>query len=85
MRIVLNSFYSFDLIYVINLLVEWFKELYSVLLTEVMGALLSVLLIWVVTGVLVYMAVQRVITEDYEIDATVMLITAALSVVFNLV
>lgn len=85
MRIVLNSFYSFDLIYVINLLVEWFKELYSVLLTEVMGALLSVLLIWVVTGVLVYMAVQRVITEDYEIDATVMLITAGISVVFNLV
>lgn len=69
----------------INLLVEWFKELYSVLLEEVMGALLSVLLIWVVTGVLVYMAVQRVITEDYEIDATVMLITAGLSVVFNLV
>jgi solute carrier family 30 (zinc transporter), member 2 len=49
-----------------------------------MGALLSVLLIWVVTGVLFYMAVQRVITDNYEIDATVMLITAAIGVAFNL-
>ena len=48
-----------------------------------MGALVSVLLIWVVTGVLVYMAVQRVMESDYEIDATVMLITAAVGVVVN--
>lgn len=53
-------------------------------LSEVMGALLSVLLIWVVTGVLVYLAIQRVITQDYEIDAQVMLITAAVGVFFNL-
>uniref|UniRef100_A0A2A4JWG0 Zinc transporter 2-like n=1 Tax=Heliothis virescens TaxID=7102 RepID=A0A2A4JWG0_HELVI len=44
---------------------------------EVIGALTSVLLIWVVTGVLVYMAVQRVIYKQFEIDATVMLITSA--------
>lgn len=53
-------------------------------LSEVMGALLSVLLIWVVTGVLVYLAIQRVITQDYEIDGQVMLITAAVGVCFNL-
>lgn len=52
---------------------------------EVMGALLSVLLIWVVTGVLVYLAIRRVITRDYEIDGQVMLITAAVGVFFNLV
>lgn len=45
---------------------------------------MSVLLIWVVTGVLVYMAVQRVITGDFEIDATVMLIVAAAGVGFNI-
>ncbi|XP_013175841.1 PREDICTED: zinc transporter 2-like isoform X1 [Papilio xuthus] len=52
---------------------------------EVIGALTSVLLIWVVTGVLVYMAVQRVIYNTFEIDATVMLITSAIGVAVNLV
>lgn len=51
---------------------------------EVIGALTSVLLIWVVTGVLVYMAVQRVIYNTFEIDATVMLITSAVGVAVNL-
>lgn len=55
-----------------------------VFFAEVMGALLSVLLIWVVTGVLVYMAVERVISQDFEIDASVMLITAGVSVAFNI-
>ncbi|CAH2989093.1 unnamed protein product [Chilo suppressalis] len=52
---------------------------------EVIGALTSVLLIWVVTGILVYMAVQRVIYKAFEIDATVMLITSAVGVAVNLV
>lgn len=51
---------------------------------EVIGALTSVLLIWVVTGVLVYMAVQRVIYKQFEINATVMLITSAVGVAVNL-
>ena len=48
-----------------------------------MGATVSVLLIWVVTGILVYMAVERVVSGDYEIDATIMLITAAIGVAVN--
>ncbi|CAL1295650.1 unnamed protein product [Larinioides sclopetarius] len=52
---------------------------------EVIGALTSVLLIWVVTGVLVYMAVQRIINEDYNIDAEIMLITAAVGVGVNVI
>lgn len=52
---------------------------------EVIGALTSVLLIWVVTGVLVYLAVQRVIEKDFEIDAKIMLITSAVGVAVNLV
>ncbi|KAG8195974.1 hypothetical protein JTE90_028948 [Oedothorax gibbosus] len=52
---------------------------------EVIGALTSVLLIWVVTGVLVYMAAQRIINEEYEIDAFVMLITAAVGVAVNII
>ncbi|XP_050314020.1 zinc transporter 2-like [Anthonomus grandis grandis] len=52
---------------------------------EVIGALTSVLMIWVVTGVLVYMAVQRIIHEDFEIDAPIMLITSAIGVAVNII
>lgn len=51
---------------------------------EVIGALTSVLLIWVVTGVLVYLAVQRIIYKEYEIEATIMLITSAIGVLVNI-
>lgn len=52
---------------------------------EILGAVTSVLMIWVLTGVLVYLAVERCIKQDYEIDAKVMLITAAVGVAVNLV
>lgn len=51
---------------------------------EVIGALTSVLMIWVVTGILVYLAVQRVITRNFEIDSFVMLVTSAVGVGVNL-
>jgi cation diffusion facilitator family transporter len=52
---------------------------------EVIGALTSVLLIWVVTGILVYMAVQRVITQEFEIDAQIMLITSGIGLIVNVI
>nr|XP_055027953.1 proton-coupled zinc antiporter SLC30A2-like [Misgurnus anguillicaudatus] len=52
--------------------------------SEVLGALLSVLSIWVVTIVLVLFAVQRIINDDYDIDSDVMLITAGCAVVLNI-
>lgn len=52
--------------------------------SEVIGALTSVLLIWVVTGILVLMAVQRLVSGQYDIDAPIMLITAAIGVVVNI-
>ena len=52
---------------------------------EVLGAILSVLMIWVVTGILVYMAVLRVISMEFEIDAKVMLITSGLGVLVNII
>lgn len=52
---------------------------------EVIGALTSVLLIWVVTGILVYMAVQRIMYKDFEIDAPIMLITSGVGVVVNII
>ena len=52
---------------------------------EVIGAITSVLLIWVVTGVLVSFAVQRVSGQDFDIDVDVMLITSVCGVAVNIV
>lgn len=52
---------------------------------EVIGAITSVLMIWVVTGILVFMAVQRVINQTYEIETDIMLITSGVGVLVNLV
>ena len=51
---------------------------------EVIGATVSVLMIWVVTGILVYVAIQRIINGDYEINATIMLITSGVGVGVNI-
>lgn len=51
---------------------------------EILGALLSVLSIWVVTGVLVYLAIERLLSGEYEIDGEAMLITSACAVAVNL-
>lgn len=48
-----------------------------------MGAVVSVLFIWVLTGVLVYLAIQRIINKQYEINALVMLLTATAGLIIN--
>ncbi|CAI5455739.1 unnamed protein product [Caenorhabditis angaria] len=52
---------------------------------EVLGAFFSVFLIWIVTGVLVVLAILRIINGDYEVEGGIMAITAGLGVVVNLV
>ena len=52
--------------------------------SEVLGALVSVLIIWVLTGVLVFLAIQRVMTRDFTIDADIMLITAGVGLGVNI-
>ncbi|TRZ01972.1 hypothetical protein DNTS_024150 [Danionella cerebrum] len=51
---------------------------------EVLSAGISVLLIYILTGVLVNEAAQRTIHQDFSIDGDVMLITAAVGVAVNL-
>ena len=51
---------------------------------EVIGALISVLLIWVVTAVLVGLAIQRVRSSDFHIHGTSMVVTASVGVAFNI-
>nr|XP_021149960.1 zinc transporter 8 isoform X1 [Columba livia] len=51
---------------------------------EILGALISMIIIWMVTGVLTYLASMRLLHPDYDIDATVMLITSACAVLANI-
>ena len=45
--------------------------------------MVSVLIIWVLTGVLVYEAVLRCIHQEFEVEAIIMLITACVGVFVN--
>ncbi|NXY85815.1 ZNT8 protein, partial [Alcedo cyanopectus] len=51
---------------------------------EILGALMSMIIIWMVTGLLTYLATMRLLHPDYSIDATVMLITSACAVLANI-
>ncbi|XP_033476447.1 putative proton-coupled zinc antiporter SLC30A4 [Epinephelus lanceolatus] len=52
---------------------------------EVVSAVVSVVLIYILTAILLYEAVQRTIHQDFDIDGDVMLITAAVGVAVNLI
>lgn len=51
---------------------------------EILGALLSILLLWVLTGVLCYSAVGRILHTDYEINSKILIISASTGVFFNI-
>lgn len=52
---------------------------------EVIGALTSVLMIWVVTAILFYMAIQRTINRDFELNSGIMLVTSGLGILVNII
>jgi Co/Zn/Cd efflux system component len=51
---------------------------------EILGALVSVIAIWAVTGALLYEAVLRVI-NPHPVDGKIMFITACAGIAFNVV
>lgn len=51
---------------------------------EVIGAILSIVGIWALTAALVVMSIQRLIAEDFDIDADTMIIVAVLGVIMNI-
>ena len=54
--------------------------------SEILGALFSTLVIWVLTGVLVYLAIQRVINlNSFTVEPIPMVVTASCGVVFNII
>ncbi|XP_074091437.1 putative proton-coupled zinc antiporter SLC30A4 [Macrotis lagotis] len=52
---------------------------------EVLSAIISVLLVYILMGFLLYEAVQRTIHMNYEINGDIMLITAAIGVAVNVI
>ncbi len=82
--------YLWNFFYIHDMLVNYMNykcnsiHLYYWMFSEILGALLSVFTIWLVTGVLVYLAVERLIDDDFTIEGTVMLITAGCAVLANI-
>eukprot|EP00494_Astrolonche_serrata_P032774 UN33043 len=52
--------------------------------SELVGAVVSVLMIWAITGYLVIEAINRILTKP-QVNGEIMFITAALGVLVNLV
>lgn len=51
---------------------------------EAMGALATVVIIWYVTGILVYLAIERLKSGSFEIHDTAMVAVASAAVLFNI-
>lgn len=52
--------------------------------TEVLGAILSILGIWLLSTCLFYFALNRLIYQDFDIDADTMMIVSAVGIVINI-
>ncbi|VDD96467.1 unnamed protein product [Enterobius vermicularis] len=52
---------------------------------EVLGATVSMIIIWILTTVLIMLAVQRIINNDLDVDVNTMMITASAGVIFNII
>ncbi|GAB0095124.1 zinc transporter 2 [Sergentomyia squamirostris] len=52
---------------------------------EVAGAVVSILGIWMLTGVLIYLAIMRTINWDFDIDADTMIVISTVGVAFNVI
>uniref|UniRef100_A0A1I7WZI7 Zinc transporter 2 n=1 Tax=Heterorhabditis bacteriophora TaxID=37862 RepID=A0A1I7WZI7_HETBA len=52
---------------------------------EVLGAMISIIILWVLTTVLVLLAVERIVHNQIDVNANPMLITAGAGVGFNII
>jgi Co/Zn/Cd efflux system component len=41
--------------------------------------------IWYVTGILLFLSIRRIVTDDFEVDSNPMMIVAGCAVVFNII
>ncbi|XP_061724244.1 proton-coupled zinc antiporter SLC30A2-like isoform X1 [Cydia pomonella] len=52
---------------------------------EVLGAMVSVLLIWILTGIFVYVAAIRIHSRDFDIEPDAMMVVSGCGVIFNII
>ncbi|EFO22899.1 hypothetical protein LOAG_05585 [Loa loa] len=58
---------------------------FGFLRAEILGATISIIIIWILTTMLVMLALQRIINNDFEVDANMMIVTASAGVLFNII
>ncbi|CAF1798798.1 unnamed protein product [Brassica napus] len=61
------------------------RQTYGFFRIEILGALVSIQLIWLLTGILVYEAIIRLLTETSEVDGFLMFLVAAFGLLVNIV
>ncbi|VDK51110.1 unnamed protein product [Anisakis simplex] len=52
---------------------------------EVLGATVSIIIIWILTTILIMLAIQRIVNNDLNVDANTMIFTASAGVLFNVI
>lgn len=53
-------------------------------LTEVLGAIVSIIGIWILTTFLFYFALNRMLYQDFDIDADTMIVVSLIGIVINI-
>nr|AAR83906.1 heavy metal transporter MTP1 [Thlaspi arvense] len=61
------------------------RQTYGFFRIEILGALVSIQLIWLLTGILVYEAISRLLTETSEVNGFLMFLVAAFGLVVNII
>ncbi|MED6150671.1 Metal tolerance protein 1 [Stylosanthes scabra] len=61
------------------------RQSYGFFRIEILGALLSIQLIWLLAGILVYEAIQRIISGTREVNGFLMFLVAAFGLVVNII
>ncbi|GAV74278.1 Cation_efflux domain-containing protein [Cephalotus follicularis] len=61
------------------------RQSYGFFRVEILGALVSMQLIWLLAGILVYEAIVRIINDTAEVNGFIMFIVAAFGLVVNIV
>ncbi|VDK79801.1 unnamed protein product [Litomosoides sigmodontis] len=58
---------------------------FGFLRAEILGATISIIIIWVLTTMLVMLALQRIIDNNFDVDTNTMIATASAGVLFNII
>jgi zinc transporter 2 len=61
------------------------RQSYGFYRIEILGALVSIQLIWLLTGIIVYQAIDRLVTGSQDVDGFLMFLVAAFGLVVNII